>query len=293
METITLEQLRELFAGLRAQTSWDVDGEMLWGYYFTSKNPEKLEHAGKALARAGYRVVALFESDDEPTHVLHVERAEVHTPETLFSRNQQLESFATEFELDSYDGMDVNPVEGESEGSPDDSDDTDETGDAEEEFYDDEMEEPIENPGVLEAIAEMTKEPCVENESALTAELQCAVFLVPVFGESEPESSPEGGETVQLLACTNEEGAEYLPLFTDAEALKEWTDEPVSAMVLEAAEVWEFILSQPECSGGVINPGAASFQLTRRLVEFLHAMAQDAADTSEDEEEDGGEEEEE
>src|SRR5690348_13267817 len=49
METITIEQLQELFAGLRSETSWNVDGEMLWGYFFISKDQEKLERAANTL----------------------------------------------------------------------------------------------------------------------------------------------------------------------------------------------------------------------------------------------------
>ena len=64
---------------------------------------------------AGYRYVNLFEPelDDgvEPYFFLHVEREEVHTVQSLFERNSQLEDFAETHELATYDGMDVGPIQ--------------------------------------------------------------------------------------------------------------------------------------------------------------------------------------
>lgn len=41
MSAITLQNLKQMFANMRAQTKWNVDGEMLWGYFFTDSIPEK------------------------------------------------------------------------------------------------------------------------------------------------------------------------------------------------------------------------------------------------------------
>lgn len=305
MDTITLEQLQELFAGLRAQTPWDVDGEMLWGYFFTSPSPEKLKGAAEALLPQGYRLVGIFKSEDEPTYVLHVERAEVHTPETLFARNQQFEALATEFELEAYDGMDVNPVDGESDtedfDETEDDEDTEEEEDGEDdddlEFADSddssEFNGPIENPALVAAMAAINeREDDEQAQAALTEELQRAIYLVPVFGDAgdfadlddeEDDADEDEDEAVQLLVCTDENGAEFMPLFTDAEALKGWTEEPVSAMALNASEAWDFILSQPECSGAVINPGGLALPLERTVVEFLKSQFPENEEEDEDE----------
>lgn len=99
-----------MFAGMRAQTPWNVDGDMLWGYFFADSDPRKLELLAEHLARCAYRVVGIHETDDESTFVLHVERVETHTPWTLDTRNAELEKLAGEFGLASYDGMDVGPA---------------------------------------------------------------------------------------------------------------------------------------------------------------------------------------
>lgn len=108
---ITLRDLDDMFASMRAKTKWDVDGEMLWGYFFTDPDPKKLERLVQPLTSSGYRFVRIYETDDRSTHFLHVERVEKHTPQTLHARNEELYRLAGEYGLASYDGMDVGPVE--------------------------------------------------------------------------------------------------------------------------------------------------------------------------------------
>ena len=108
---ITLQDLQDMFANMRAQTKWDVDGEMLWGYFFTDPDPKKLERVVAPLTRSGYHFVSLSETDDKTTHFLHVERVEKHTPQSLHARNAEFYRLAQEFGLESYDGMDVGPAD--------------------------------------------------------------------------------------------------------------------------------------------------------------------------------------
>ena len=104
---ISREQVEEMFENMRTRSSWDVNGVLLWGYFFTAKETTCLERASEYLAGDGYRCMPLYKAIDGATIVLHVERTESHTPETLHLRNCELESLAREFGLDSYDGMDV------------------------------------------------------------------------------------------------------------------------------------------------------------------------------------------
>jgi len=62
------------------------------------------------LTASGYRLVRIYPTDDRSTCVLHVERIEKHTPQTLHARNGEFEKLAAELGLESYDGMDVGPV---------------------------------------------------------------------------------------------------------------------------------------------------------------------------------------
>ena len=107
---LTLESLEGLFANMRSKSKWNVDGELLWGYFFTDPDPKKLERIVEPLTRAGYRFGSIYETDDKSTHFLHVEKIERHTPQTLHDRNTELYRLAEEYDLESYDGMDVGPI---------------------------------------------------------------------------------------------------------------------------------------------------------------------------------------
>ena len=298
METITLQQLQEMFAGLHSETDWNLDGEMLWGYYFTAAAPEVLESLAEKLEERDFDVVEIFESDDDPVFILQAQRIEKHTPQSLFALNAQLEELVSQFEGVEYDGMDVDPVldedeeggcccheekvggcgcedggcedggcEGKCEGGHEEGH---QCGCGGSRHYHGEN-EPIENPELLTAIETIAADKSEDAQYALTLALQRGLYLVPAFS-GRLDTDPTDDEALQILVCTDEHDAEYLPLFTDEAALKAWTSEDVSAMVMTAPEAWDIILSQPECSGGVINPGDKALPLNRDMVALLKKM---------------------
>lgn len=113
---ITLESLEEMFQTIQADTDWDVSGDLLWGYFFTHSEPSKLEEAKSYLMSLGYSFVGIFlgekrDKDDPDVFWMHIEKIETHSPESLNSRNDYFYRYANEFGLDSYDGMDVGPIE--------------------------------------------------------------------------------------------------------------------------------------------------------------------------------------
>ena len=112
---ISRELVQNMFDEMRAKAKWNIDGVCLWGYFFIDQDRLRLLEAASALEAMGYRVVGILEpaseDDDQSTLTLHVERVEQHTVDSLDTRNRELDLFAEEFELESYDGMDVGPVE--------------------------------------------------------------------------------------------------------------------------------------------------------------------------------------
>ncbi|MCQ1780416.1 ribonuclease E inhibitor RraB [Neorhizobium galegae] len=108
-------QLEEMFAGIQTQTTWNINGEMLWGYFFTSRGKSELEKIATALKRDGYRLVGIREREPKAPQAaaewqLHVERVERHTVNTLYTRNSAFESLAKDHKDVTYDGMDVGPA---------------------------------------------------------------------------------------------------------------------------------------------------------------------------------------
>jgi hypothetical protein len=120
-EPSQLDLIKDLFVSI--STELDVTEPLLWGYYFTNDTEDGLKQVAEVLAGQGYTVVDLYESDfDEEDEIepdpdsawwLHVEKVEVHTPESLFARGEELEALAESLGVTSYDGMDVGPIEDE------------------------------------------------------------------------------------------------------------------------------------------------------------------------------------
>jgi hypothetical protein len=107
-------QLQQMFDGIRQKTKWNIDGNMLWGYFFTDTQTDRLKGAQRELEAKGYRFVDLYETerDGKPSGIfmLHVEKVETHTVDSLDTRNGELDALAAKHRLKSYDGMDVGPV---------------------------------------------------------------------------------------------------------------------------------------------------------------------------------------
>lgn len=107
---IGLPELERLFANLRSRTTWNVDGPLLWGYFFFDGSTDKLEAAATALVAAGYTRVGIEQPPGSLLYRLQVTRVEAHTPASLHARNQELYALAERLGLDAYDGMDVGPA---------------------------------------------------------------------------------------------------------------------------------------------------------------------------------------
>ena len=110
MADIPLARLEQMFQNMEREAGWNTKGQLLWGYFFTDRNPQNLKPLAEELVKSSYRFVSIYETDDRSTHFLHVERIESHTPKSLFDRNTELNLMAEQFAVDTYDGMDVGPV---------------------------------------------------------------------------------------------------------------------------------------------------------------------------------------
>lgn len=111
-DRIEKQQLEEVFENIRNETDWDLNDDLLWGYFFTDGDPELLTKAAQELEQADYSVVDIFAAADEEGedlgfYVLHVEKIETHTVDSLHERNNELYAFAEKHGLETYDGMDV------------------------------------------------------------------------------------------------------------------------------------------------------------------------------------------
>jgi Regulator of ribonuclease activity B len=107
---IPLSQLEAMFSDMRAKTKWNIDGPLLWGYFFFDQSESKLQQISQELVGAGYKLVGLSQVEGRPLYRLHLEKVELHTPNTLNSRNIEFYALAEKYGIRSYDGMDVGPA---------------------------------------------------------------------------------------------------------------------------------------------------------------------------------------
>ena len=111
-----LEGIKEIFATAQTEDKWNTGEEMLYSYYFVDTDVEKLEKLGLKLEADGYDFIDIFELGDEETdestgeYLLHIDKVETHTPESLAQRNVEFQNLANEHEIASYDGWEFGEV---------------------------------------------------------------------------------------------------------------------------------------------------------------------------------------
>lgn len=117
---ITLQQLEEFFSDTRetyvsGRSSWSIDGLCRWSYFFVDPDLKKFGPLADHLERLGYEVVGTIDpepTDENPVYYLRVDKVGLHTPKSLHELNQELYGVASQFGVQSYDGMDVGAVDG-------------------------------------------------------------------------------------------------------------------------------------------------------------------------------------
>ncbi|MGI8640384.1 MAG: ribonuclease E inhibitor RraB [Pyrinomonadaceae bacterium] len=111
-----LESIEQVFAAATEEDKWDLTEDMLYSYYFVDEDVDKLEELGLYLDRQGYDFIDVFELGDEETgestgeNLLHIDKVETHTPQSLAERNVEFSKLAQEYEIASYDGWEFGEV---------------------------------------------------------------------------------------------------------------------------------------------------------------------------------------
>lgn len=111
-----IEGIEKIFLDAKSEDGWDMSEPMLYSFYFVDESVDKLEKLGLKLEADGYDFVDVFELGDEKTDestgefLLHIDRVETHTPESLAQRNVEFAKLAEEYELKTYDGWEFGEV---------------------------------------------------------------------------------------------------------------------------------------------------------------------------------------
>jgi|SRR5215213_8962596 len=123
-----LGTINEIFAQAKSEDNWNLDEPMLYSFYFVDESVDKLEKLGLHLEKEGYDFVDIFELGEEETseptgeYLLHIDKIEVHTPESLAARNVEFQKLADEYEIGTYDGWEFGEVGDEDDEEEDEED---------------------------------------------------------------------------------------------------------------------------------------------------------------------------
>ena len=98
----------QMFASMR-DGGVSPDQPLLWGYFFYG-DKAGLDKVWGEIDDHGYKLVRLEELEDKTSFILHVEKVEQHSVDSLLKRNAELTAIATPNGVE-YDGMDVGPPE--------------------------------------------------------------------------------------------------------------------------------------------------------------------------------------
>lgn len=130
------------------------------------------------------------------------------------------------------------------------------------------LDTPVTNPALIAAMEGLGAGPRQAAIDTLLRELNRAVYLVATILDQAKitERSPgqvtfEKGSLIKVRFVTDSDDRPLLPLFTDWDAIRKWTSDPVSSLVMPANQAWDFALQQYQ--GVVINPGGPLLELNR------------------------------
>lgn len=104
-----LEKINSIFDRIEVQ-GVDTKQNLLYGYFFFDKDKAKLEQLKTVLVAQSYRFVEL-EKKDNGEYMLHVEKIEKHTRQSLQVREKVLRGLAIKYKVSSFDGFDVGHVD--------------------------------------------------------------------------------------------------------------------------------------------------------------------------------------
>lgn len=134
---------------------------------------------------------------------------------------------------------------------------------------------PVENPELIDAINVFTQEKSENNLSKFINGLLKANFLVLSYNdEMEVEQNDENtiikqNSELKFLNCFNEEGKAFLPLFTDWKEVNIWLkeqDKNIGGFVMNTFEAFELVKLGEDYNGVVINPGSKPWTMNNKQI---------------------------
>lgn len=114
-EIIQLKDIQDFFNEM-LENGILVNEKMLWGFYFTDIDAVLLEKIAKELQKEDFKVYEIYVAEDEEGNeldyfCLRTEKEITYTIDSLFEQSNDFYALEQKFEIQSYDGFDVNFIE--------------------------------------------------------------------------------------------------------------------------------------------------------------------------------------
>jgi SseB protein N-terminal domain len=137
------------------------------------------------------------------------------------------------------------------------------------------LNKPVENPALVHALERAAREKSNAAKEALLVEVRKATYLAAILSDelkTSPGKTPGSvtineGSLIKFIGY-EKDGKNYMPLFTDWNAVRAYTKQDVDAFILRAPDAWSFVLNG-KFAGVVINPAGSAFTLERSMIESL------------------------
>ena len=138
---------------------------------------------------------------------------------------------------------------------------------------------PITNPELVTAIETIQKEINADTQDAYLKAIKNARFLSPVTIEPRPESGDAEGKTtlksdtkISFIGFTDANGDNYLPVYTDWTALKQWRDIPdEQTLITSYDDISSMVMKNPNNVGFVINLYSHNIPVRRDMIDHINA----------------------
>ena len=138
---------------------------------------------------------------------------------------------------------------------------------------------PITNPELVTAIEAIQKEINTCTQDAYYKALKNARFLSPVTIEPRPEPGDAEGKTtlkadtkISFFSFTDASGDNYLPVYTDWPALKQWRNVPdEQTLITSYDDISGMVLKNSKIMGFVINPYSHNMPVRRDVIDHVNA----------------------
>ncbi len=100
---------KRVFDHIKENTKWNVNANMLYGYFFINEYEEPLRILGFLLRIGGHRFVDIWKDEETKKYWLHVEKVQVQNLDSISTKDVRFKKFGEIIFLSEYDGWDVGP----------------------------------------------------------------------------------------------------------------------------------------------------------------------------------------